>query len=134
LKEIPVKINSVLSRIERSERNIAEEVKEWVLTTRGHFVTTECHAELQLTTSNHKKAAMMALLRMEKEGLVEKYGERRGCYRRVDKECEEIDFLNASTDTVPLELPFGIERKVEIMPGNIIVIAGEMNAGKTALL
>jgi ABC-type phosphonate transport system ATPase subunit len=31
-------------------------------------------------------------------------------------------------------LPFEIDKKVEIMPGNIIAIAGEVNAGKTAFL
>jgi len=71
---------------------------------------------------------------MVKEGLVERVQERHGCYRRVDQECEDIDFLNAPTATVDLCLPFEIEKKVEIMPGNIIVVAGEMNAGKTAFL
>lgn len=54
---IGTKIESALKRAARRERNIAEEVRQWVLTTNGYFKTTECHKELQLTTSGHMKAA-----------------------------------------------------------------------------
>jgi hypothetical protein len=131
-KEIPAKIKSVLNRIERRERNIAQEVREWVLTSSGFFLTSDCYNGLQLTSREQQKACVLELLRMQKDGLIEKYGDRRGCYRRVEKEYEEMDFVNASTHDVDIKLPFAIEKFVEIMPGNIIVVAGEVNAGKTA--
>ena len=45
-----------------------------------------------------------------------------------------MDFLGADAETVNLWLPFGLNEMVEIMPGNIIVVAGSPDAGKTALL
>jgi hypothetical protein len=54
--EARIKVESALKRAERKERNIAEEVREWVLTTSDHFKTTDCHKELQLTTKQDFKA------------------------------------------------------------------------------
>ncbi len=45
-----------------------------------------------------------------------------------------MDYLNSETETSDIWLPFNLNRMVEIMPGNIILIAGEPNAGKTGLL
>lgn len=134
LDEIPIKIQSALDRAETQEKRVGDMVREWVLTTEGHFLTTDYHAELRLTTHNHKKAAMMTLLRMEKEGLIEKYGAKRGCYRMVNREVEQMDFLHAPMTSVDLWLPFGLRDMVEILPGNLIVIAGTANSGKTAAL
>ncbi len=134
-KEIPAKIQSAINRAEMQERNIAGDVREWVLTTSGHFLTTDCHKDLQLTTRDHKKACTMALLRMVEEGLIEKFGDKRGCFRRVERGYEEID-LDAIEDTDPLNLrlPFRMETLIELMPKDLIVFGGTTNAGKTALL
>lgn len=134
--EIRTKIDSALKRAESRERNLSAEVREWVLTTSGHFLTTDCHKELQLTTRDHMKAANMALLRLS-EGptpLIEKYGEKRGCYRRIEADLEPVNFLTAPPDEFPINWPLGIEDLCSIYPGNIIVVAGSKSAGKTAFL
>ena len=69
-----------------------------------------------------------------KEGVLERAGDKDGHFRRVVKECDDIDFLNADDKTVDIKLPFGLHELAETMPGNIIGIAGEVNSGKTALL
>ncbi|NIM96662.1 MAG: hypothetical protein GTO24_00845 [candidate division Zixibacteria bacterium] len=71
---------------------------------------------------------------MEKEGLIQKVKDRHGCYRCLEKECEEIDWLNAPDKTIDLKWPFGIERYVRILPRNTICIAGEPDSGKTAVI
>ena len=71
---------------------------------------------------------------MQKDGLVEKHGNKNGCYRLIDTFTEEIDFLNATTQCFDIKFPLGEERYVLILPGNIIIIAGISNAGKTAYL
>ncbi len=45
-----------------------------------------------------------------------------------------MDFVNAEDKFLPLWLPMGIHKMVGIMPGNIIMVAGEPNAGKTAVM
>jgi hypothetical protein len=52
----------------------------------------------------------------------------------VESECLPIDWQAAEEEPVDIVLPFGLHQLVELMPGNIGVIAGEPNAGKTAFL
>ena len=134
LKEIPEKIQSALKRVERRERNIAQEVREWVETTRGYFETTLIDRELHLTTKDEMGAANVALRRLVEEGILEKYGDKRGAYRRVEAECEDIDFLNASTASIDISWPFDLQKYINTLPKNIVVVAGEPDAGKTAFL
>jgi hypothetical protein len=133
-KEVNIKIQSALNREKQRGRNFSHEIREWAMTTTGHFLTSDGHKELQLTTRREKKTFSMALLRMVDEGILERTGTRSGQYRRVDTEVEAMDFMSAETETVNIWLPFGLNEKVEIMPGNIIVIAGSPDAGKTGLL
>ena len=133
-REIKAKIESALKRAQTRERSIAQEAREWVLTTTGHFLTTDGHKELDLTTRDHKKAFTMALLRMEQERLIEKYGDKRGCFRRVDTDVEPVNFLTAPTAEFPVEWPLGIHDRCISYPGNIIIVAGSKSAGKTAFL
>lgn len=134
--EIKAKIESAMKRIETRERNLAAEIRQWVLTTNGHFMTTDCHRELQLTTRDHMKAATMALLRLcdGENPLIEKFGDRRGCYRRIENILEPVDFMNAPTDEFSLALPLGVSDYCKLYPGNIVVVAGSKGAGKTAFL
>ena len=134
--EIRIKIDSVLKRAESRDRNLAAEIREWILTTSGNFMTTDCHKELQLTTRENMKAANMALSRFcEGENpLLERYGNKRGCYRRIENDIEEVNFLNAPTDEFPLALPLNIDTYCKLYPGNIVIVAGSKSAGKTAFL
>jgi hypothetical protein len=135
-REIKLKIESALKRSERAEKNISGEVREWVETTRGHFMTTDCHKELQLTTKTTMKAANMALLRLceGSEPILERHGDKRGCYRKVEKEVNEVNFLTAPTDEFHIKWPLGIEDHSIIYPGNIIIVAGSKSSGKTGFL
>ena len=45
-----------------------------------------------------------------------------------------MDILGATPEEVPIVMPLGVNDFAKIYPGNIIVIAGEQNAGKTAFL
>ncbi len=116
------------------DRNIAGEIRQWVLATSGYFLATSGYIELHLATKQEKKAATIALLRMKSEGIIETYGEKKGCYRLVDDSSNEIDFIGVEDKIVDIKWPFEIENWVKILPKNIIVIAGEVNAGKTAFL
>jgi len=135
-KWIEAKIISASKRDDARERNLAAEIREWVETTKGHFQTTDCHKELQLTTKTTMKAANMALLRLceSPNPILERYGDRRGCYRKIENDIEAVDFLNAPTDEFPLRLPMGIDSFTMLYPGNIVVVAGSKSAGKTAFL
>lgn len=131
---VETKINSALKRAEKKERNISDEVREYVLSTNGHVLSTTIHATLCLSTKHEKKACSECLRRMIDEGLIERVPPRDGVFRRIDRDAEDIDFMNVSVKPMGIVWPFELERYVKIRPRNIIVIAGEQNAGKTAFL
>lgn len=132
--EISDHISSIITDAMKRERSITAEVREWIETTSGHFLTTDCHKELQLTTRDHMKTANMALLRLC-EGtnpILEKHGNKRGCYRKVDNEIEFMDFANADIENhIDLSLPLGLHIKTKIFPKGVIVVAGVSGTGKT---
>ena len=133
-KEIQAKIQSALKRSESREKNLAQEVREFVLSTSGHFLSTDVHKSLDVSTRRDRKNVSEILRRLLEEGIIERTGSRNGQFRLIESECDEMDFLNAETETADVWLPFNLHRLVETMPGNIILIAGEPNAGKTGLI
>lgn len=134
LKEVKEKIESAIKRARRREINISEDLREWIEVTTGHFRVTDYHKESQVVTKEGKHAVIMAIKRLCDQGVVEKYGTERGVYRKVEKECQEINFLDVEDKPVQISWPFEIERYVLTYPKNVIVIAGVQNAGKTAFL
>ena len=133
-EEIEIKVKSALERSAKRERNLAEEVREFVMSTSGHFLSTDVHRCLQLSTRPDMKNVSEILRRLSAENIIEKVGNKNGQYRLIDTILEEIDWLSAEEDEFKLELPLGINKYVKIMPKNLIVVAGAPNAGKTAFL
>ena len=134
-KWVQSKVESALKRADKRETSIAEEVRQWVLTTSGNFLTTECHKDLGLTTRDHKKAATMAFLRLQKEGVIARCGMKNGSYRLIEHDNTTIDFLNADPDDyLSFTFPLGIERKTRIFPKSIIILAGVTGTGKTTYI
>lgn len=134
-KWIDSKIKSAMERSERKERNLAAEVEAWVLLQNGYFSVTSCYSELQVVTKNDKLAVRVALSRL-KDKIIEKYGNKDGIYRRIERDFEFINFDENEPDEVehPVKLPLGLNDIAEVSQGNIILVAGEFNAGKTAFL
>jgi hypothetical protein len=132
--EIRLKIESVLKRSERRERNLKNEVLEWAHLTEGYWNLTEACKVLQILTREERKHLDVIIHRLKNEGIIEKFGDKAGVYRTINNACDSINFLQAETDPVDLWLPFNLHKLVEIMPGNIILLAGSPNAGKTGLV
>lgn len=114
------------------EKSLAQEVREWVLSSSGVFLSSEVDVYRHLSSREERKNISKILKRLCDEGIIERYGNKNGQFRRIDSELESIDFLNASSDTLNISWPFGIHSYVKIHPGNILCLAGESNAGKTA--
>jgi len=134
ISEAREKVHSAFKRNERKWGSISEEVREFITTSFGSFSTPDVYNRLHLTQLQEKKNVVHALLRFKKEGLIERYGDKDGCYRRIETQCEEIDFLNASTQTIDIKWPLGIERYIITLQKNVMVIAGSKDSGKTAYL
>lgn len=138
-KVAEAKAKSALKYRRRRDRNIAAEVREWVLVTPGDFFVTLLQHEVTLVTSEEKVAARTALVRLCEEGVIERVGDKRGHYRLIEKDADKIDYQKAILELesknfrgLNIKFPFGIEQYVWVYPKSIIVIAGSKGSGKTA--
>ncbi len=132
--EIRLKIDSVFKRVERRERNLKQEVLEWLTLQDGYWNLTDLKKTLPNLTREGKANIDVIIHRLKKDGIIEKYGNQAGVYRTVHADVEPIDFLNCDVTPLKIRYPFGIENYIKTLPKNIIVIAGSPNAGKTAFL
>jgi hypothetical protein len=132
--ELKIKIESAIKRAEKRERNIAQEVREYVKATEGIFRVRECHFELQNATKDEKKAARAEILRLASEGIIEKHGDKNGVYRKKAEEAEKIDIFNLDRTSLEIWYPLDLHSYFRTMPKNLIIFAGTPDSGKTALL
>jgi len=134
-KEINIKIDSAIKRIERREVNVTEMVERWVSVTDGYFSVTDAYNSLQSVIGVTRRDTIRVVFkRLKDEGIIAKAGTKDGIYRRVDDHAEDIDWMNADDETIDFKYPLGIEKYVLTLPKNIIVVAGVPNAGKTAFM
>jgi len=134
-KEIPAKVKSALDRSDRKNLNITQEVRDFIAVTNNNFRVTDVQ---QAVTSGHRvtisnKAILMALSRLAKEGVIERLPAP-STYRVIEKvEHKNIKSVK-SEKPIDILLPFGLDRYVNIYPGNLVIFAGVTNAGKSALI
>jgi hypothetical protein len=134
--EILTKINSVLQRAERKDRNIKREVEDFVLLTNGYFSVNSCYSLLNIVNSKDKTTVRVVLNKLKQSGIIEKHPTQDAMYRRVETNFDFISFDADESPEVeyPVKLPLGLNDIAEISQGNIILVAGEFNAGKTSFL
>ncbi len=134
VSEVEEKIKSALKRVEQRKRNLTEEIREWVLVTSGHFLVTDVHRESQLVTKEERHAANVALRRLAEEGVIERYGDKRGAYRRIEREYIKVDLQSASGKPLDMRWPFEIEKFYRPFSKNLISVMGTPDSGKSAFL
>jgi len=132
--EISIKIKSATDRNDKKNRAWQQEVFELIELQRGYISVTKAYNELQVLRKQDKVSVRVAFKRLEELGMIEKSGRIAGEYKIIDRNTEKIDFLSADTTPYKIHLPFNLNRLVRIHPKNIITVAGEQNAGKSALL
>jgi len=72
--------------------------------------------------------------RLVQIGYIERVGRRRGWYRKIESACEQMDFINADDEPADIWMPLRLSEYVQFHYGNLIVIAGAPNSGKTAFM
>jgi len=115
--------------------DMANRVREWVQHTSGWWSAGELDRELGVTGHELKDYRGKVLRRLKDLGLVEQHPRHNRQWRYVNTRVTSLDFRTAGRDGVlPIKWPLGVERYVNLFPGNLAVVAGAPNAGKTALL
>ena len=134
-KWIQDKIQSALKRSDRKERNLTAEVKDWLLSSSGVFLSSDVVKCLHLSSRDDQKHLSTVLRRFVAEGIIKRHGNRNGCFEIVEALDENvIDIFSAENKALPVKFPLDVHDLVKIMPKNIIILAGEVNAGKSAYL
>jgi len=111
------------------------QIEKWLELTDGWFHIHDLDKDLKITLKRDKECRKKILYRMVQAGQLEKHKSRYGVFRKVQDEVEEIDWRSADPDSfLDIRWPFGLEKLVRIYSGNIIIIAGSPNAGKSAFL
>ncbi|MFC1694132.1 DnaB-like helicase N-terminal domain-containing protein [Candidatus Latescibacterota bacterium] len=131
---IETQISDIKEYMTKKKPNLTEKIRNWISVTSGDFFVTELDKELNIVTERDKASRRKVIQRICEDGLLERASNRQGHYRSVDNSYENIDVYNAPTDSLPVKWPMEIEKHVIIYPGNIIIIAGEQNVGKTTFL
>lgn len=129
-------VQRIVNMVERNKDeslSVAREVSNYISTTSGGwFSTNDIYNYLHINEYKDKKNVVTCLIREMETGVIQRHPTRNGLYRRVMMELETMDWKDAPTTTLPIKWVFGLEDYVEIFPGNVCVISGEPNAGKSA--
>jgi len=133
-KEVNYKIKSALNRALRRERNLVQEVKEWVQSSSGTFLSSEVARCLQLTTRDELKSLSKILSRMVESGDIRRHGDRAGMFRKIEKEFRLMNWQDASIRPLDITYPLGLHELFYTYSKNIIVFSGVKDSGKSACL
>lgn len=121
-----------LRKVWGRERDLKSEVLEYFNVTSCDANITELCNHLTIVTKKEKGRLRTILSRLVKpEGILENRG--RGRYHLV-KEAEFTDWTTAETSPISLWLPFELSSPdfSVLTPGDMVIIMGTPNAGKTA--
>lgn len=120
---------------ENEKRKIQDEIYNMILGIgEGTFTLSECYTHLNLKTAEEKTSCRMALNRLVTREIIQRDSTgKSGRYRILDNKTKKIDIANADTKPIIVKYPLGIHEYVNTYKGNVVIIGGESNAGKTAL-
>jgi hypothetical protein len=119
--------------IEKKESSITGSVRELIDSIEGVFTTGQIYRDLGAASVQEKAAIRQAIVRL-KGSKIQPTGTQAGQWRIIRGDVAEMNFDAPPQEPLELWLPFDLHNYVEIMPGNIIVITGDADAGKTAVL
>ena len=109
-------------------------IRKWVEESPGRFNIYELDRELGVTGRTAKQNRSKCLSSLVSEGIIERDYNVRGFFRKKDNALVEMDILGAKQEELPIELPFGLSKYIEINNKEVILLMGESNAGKTTVI
>ncbi len=112
-----------------------ESLREWIdVCATGRFDTRGLYYEFNAFSEADKNKVRKYLSRLVQDGVIEPTGSRAGEYRKIQGGLRPMRLDTPVGDPLDLRWVFDIQRAVHVYPGNIVVVAGEPNSGKTAFL
>lgn len=137
-KEAMALIKKANGIVLEEEKTLTEKAREWVLVSTGSFTVSEiCRALgfVRKEDAKERNVIRQEIHRLKKTNTIESFGNRNDVYRLIEQNLEPMDFKNAPTAPLPVVWPLMEDGPMfNIYSGNIAVVAGNFNAGKTAYL
>ena len=124
-------------------KKVTDLVHDWLeVHVDERFTLEQVCKDLQIQERENRKSVAIVLNRCVSQGKLEKVSNySNSIYRYINNTCKYIDWVNSSgCDFLEVRWPYGIDdssqfgfdKRAMISPGDIIVIAGTSNMGKTA--
>ncbi len=120
--------------VSNTPQNLAAHIREWITQSSGTFTTDQIDREFCLRTRKEKNNRAKCLNAFIKENLIKRDKSIKGKYHILAVDLDLIDIEEEEEENFPIILPFDIHEYAGIPPKSIVVIAGESNAGKTAVI
>lgn len=127
------KVSSAMKREDMKQRNLKQEIEAFISLQETYIYLTETLQTLQLLTKEDKNNAYVIFNRLVKEGKIEKWGEKRGLYRKIGTDIKRTKFIPYKIDEFPIILPFELNTLCKLYPKSVMVIAGSKSSGKTSV-
>jgi hypothetical protein len=126
----------ILSGVEVQDTTLKDEVTNWVSKADGIFESSTVLRSLQLSSRQDQKNVATVLKRLTEgnDRIIEKYGRKHGVWRKVDSDCLPLVLGQGKGHEIAFTWPLGLQEYFRMLPKNIVMIAGESDAGKTAWL
>ncbi|MFA5450451.1 MAG: bifunctional DNA primase/polymerase [Dehalococcoidales bacterium] len=119
----------------KEKPTLSKQIEAWIRKTSGWFSYTEIDHEFDLRSPNDKQNRYMILRRLKEKGVIESHKTNNKLTRFLQTDVRIIDFKSAGNRTpLAVNYPFQIEKLFNTYPGNLIVLAGAPDSGKTAFL
>ena len=112
--------------------NITSDVTLFVEAATGIFYSSDIVMALNIRDRKAKKSVSMALSRLCEEEIIERQGSRNGCFRKIEKDSEVIDWKTFEGQDLDFRFPLGLHRWIKIYPKSLFVFAGAPDSGKSA--
>ena len=112
-------------------QQLVKQAKSWVRSTTGVFSEEQFAKACNLTFDPESCRNLIGDLIID--GTIQPHGTRHGQYTKADEPPSALNWQGATLDEYPIWMPLWLSKRVVISPGNIIVVAGEKNSGKTSL-
>jgi len=117
----------------RTSNPLTYKVREYLSDLTGSVTTAQICSDLGYSSATDK-AKVRTVLNRFKGSLITPATGKAGNWRILNTERKIMDVINVTKAELHLWLPLGLHDLTSIHPGDIIVVTGDPNSGKTALL
>jgi hypothetical protein len=113
-------------------RDLKALIQNYVSRATGQFSIGTMTGWLEIKTMSEREVTMATLEELEKNRVIARTGNRHGVYRPVERNPRIMNLDEIEERPCAVTLPFLLHTIVDLFPKNVILVAGEKDAGKTA--